>query len=176
MSLCRYVAIVNYALCFRLSPTLLKLGTLLDVCWLQNSEVTSHDIKWSLIERTCIENCLVQAHLPPPKRLNHCLFRTILQSTILYCEAKKDENIVRYNRALDDLIGTVRRELVVIRNKVCSPALLDADSIPQVATEKLKLMKEDLANLSTKARNYATYQERFGSSMSSSLQKKALSE
>ena len=82
---------------------------------------------------------------------------------------------MRYSRALDDLIGTVRRELVVIKNKVCSPALLDADNIPQVATEKLKLLKEDLANLSTKARNYVTYQERFGSSMSS-LQKKSLSE
>lgn len=100
----------------------------------------------------------------------------ILQSTILYCEAKKDENILRYSRALDDLIGTVRRELVVIKNKVCSPALLDADNIPQVATEKLKLLKEDLTNLSTKARNYATYQERFGSSMSASLQKKAINE
>ena len=99
-----------------------------------------------------------------------------LQSTILYCEAKKDENIQRYSRALDDLIGTVRRELVTIKNKVCSPALLDADSIPQVATEKLKLLKEDLANLSTKARNYTAYQDRFGSSMSSSLQKKALTE
>ena len=94
----------------------------------------------------------------------------------MYCEAKKDENIQRYSRALDDLIGTVRRELVIIKNKVCSPALLDADNIPQVATEKLKLLKEDLDNLSTKARNYATYQERFGSSMSSSLQKKAFTE
>lgn len=70
----------------------------------------------------------------------------------------------------------MRRELVTIKNKVCSPALLDADSIPQVATEKLKLLKEDLANLSTKARNYTAYQDRFGSSMSSSLQKKALTE
>ncbi|KAJ7369813.1 hypothetical protein OS493_036330 [Desmophyllum pertusum] len=43
-----------------------------------------------------------------------------LKSTILYCEAKKDENIQRYSRALDDLIGTVRRELVIIKNKVCS--------------------------------------------------------
>ena len=94
----------------------------------------------------------------------------------MYCEAKKDENIHRYTRALDELINTVRRELVVIKNKVCSPVLLDADNIPQVATEKLKLVKEDLTNLSTKARNYATYQERFGSSMSSSLQKKALTE
>lgn len=70
----------------------------------------------------------------------------------------------------------MRRELVIIKNKVCSPGLLDADNIPQVATEKLKLLKEDLSNLSTKARNYATYQDRFGSSMSSSLQKKALTE
>ena len=99
-----------------------------------------------------------------------------LQSTILYCEAKKDENIQRYSRALDELISTVRRELVAIKNRVCSPALLDADNIPQVATEKLKLLKEDLANLSTKAYNYATYQDRFGSSMSSSLQKKAMTE
>lgn len=94
----------------------------------------------------------------------------------MYCEAKKDENIQRYSRALDELINTVRRELVVIKNKVCSPVLLDADNISQVATEKLKLLREDLTNLSTKARNYATYQERFGSSMSSSLQKKALTE
>ncbi|PFX28824.1 Dynein heavy chain 1, axonemal [Stylophora pistillata] len=99
-----------------------------------------------------------------------------LKSTILYCEAKKDQNIQRHSRALNELISTVRRELVIIKNKVCSPALLDADNIPQVATEKLKLLKEDLANLSTKARNYVAYQERFGSSMSSSLQKKALTE
>lgn len=94
----------------------------------------------------------------------------------MYCEAKRDENIAQFTRSLDELIGTVRRDLVNIKNKVCSPALLDVDSIPQVATEKLKLLKEDLANLSIKARNYATYQERFGSSMSSSQQKKAVTE
>ena len=94
----------------------------------------------------------------------------------MYCEAKRDENIVQFTRALDELIGNVRRELIIIKNKVCSPALLDADNIPQVATEKLKLLKEDLSNLSTKARNYAAYQERFGNSMSSSLQKKSLTE
>lgn len=109
-------------------------------------------------------------------QLSTSVFFLSSQSTILYCEAKKDENIQRYSRALDDLIGTVRRELVVIKNKVCSPALLDADNIPQVATEKLKLLKEDLANLSSKAHNYRAYQDRFGSSMSSSLQKKALTE
>ena len=49
----------------------------------------------------------------------------------MYCEAKKDENIQRYSRALDELINTVRRELVVIKNKVCSPVLLDADNIPE---------------------------------------------
>ena len=96
------------------------------------------------------------------------------QSTILYCEAKKDENIQRFSRALDELVVIVRRELTSIKNKVRSPALLDADNIPQVAAERIKFLTEELENLATKTRNYATYQERFGSSMSSTFQKKAL--
>ena len=96
------------------------------------------------------------------------------QSTILYCEAKKDENIQRFSRALDELVIVVRRELTAIKNKVRSPALLDADNIPQVAAERVKFLSEELDSLATKTRNYATYQERFGSSMSSTFQKKAL--
>lgn len=144
--------------------------------WKTNNKKCDHISPDNLI---FLKNKFTQLHFVQCTRTFFVLSRypcLLFQSTILYCEAKRDENIAQFTKALDELIGTVRRELVTIKNKVCSPALLDADNIPQVATEKLKLLKEDLAKLSTKARNYATYQERFGSSMSSSQQKQALTE
>lgn len=90
--------------------------------------------------------------------------------------AKRDENIQFYNRALDELISHVRHDLRTIANKVRSPALLDSENIPQVIIEKLKYLAEELETIATKARSYATYQERFNSSMSSTFHKKALVE
>ena len=79
-----------------------------------------------------------------------------------------------FSRQLDEIISSVRRELVSIKNKVRSPDLLDVDNIPQVASEKIKYLAEELEGLSRKTRNYATYQERFGSSMSNAVQRKAM--
>ena len=79
-----------------------------------------------------------------------------------------------FTRQLDELISSVRRELVTIKNKARSPNLLDEDNIPQVASEKIKYLAEELERLSRKTRNYATYQERFGSSMSNAVQRKTI--
>ena len=98
------------------------------------------------------------------------------QSTIMYCLAKRDENIQFYSKALDDLISSVRRELRMISNKISSPDLLESDNIPQVITEKIKYLIEELEVIASKARNYTTYYERFGNSMSTTYQKKALAE
>lgn len=109
--------------------------------------------------------------------MKKCNFTLIFpQSTILFCMAKRDENIHFFSKALDDLITTVRRELRTISNKVNSPVLLEADNIPQVISEKINYLNEELEVIATKARNYTAYFERFGSSMSSTYQKKALAE
>ena len=81
-----------------------------------------------------------------------------------------------FSRQLDELISSVRRDLVTIKNKARSPNLLDSDNIPQVASEKIKFLAEELEGLSRKTRNYATYQERFGSSMSTAVQRKSLAQ
>nr|XP_039247972.1 dynein heavy chain 6, axonemal-like [Styela clava] len=89
-----------------------------------------------------------------------------LKSTVLFCQARKDENILRFSTDLDQHIHDLRYQLFEIKNKVASPQLLNADLLSVVALETLKLLMEEVANLTLKAKSYANYQDRFGSSYS----------
>ncbi|XP_032239531.2 dynein axonemal heavy chain 6 isoform X3 [Nematostella vectensis] len=143
------------------------------------SDITSLEREYVIVTR--LYSIARNFDLPiPPEEL--ALYQMLmpsfqhLKSTILYCEAKRDENIQRFTRELEELISNVRRELVVIKNKVRSPILLEADNIPQVTIETLKFLSEELEAITTKAKSYASYQERFCNSMSATFQKKALVE
>jgi dynein heavy chain len=89
------------------------------------------------------------------------------QSTILYCEAKKEENIRKYSSDLDTLILDIRQQIYDIKNRVLDPTLLHPDTLAVVALENIKYLQDEVQTLSSKARSYANYQERFGTSMSS---------
>ncbi|XP_064622088.1 dynein axonemal heavy chain 6-like isoform X2 [Lineus longissimus] len=90
-----------------------------------------------------------------------------LKSTILYCEAKKEENIRKYSGDLDTLILDIRQQIYDIKNRVLDPTLLHHDTLAVVALENIKYLQDEVETLGTKARSYANYQERFGTSMSS---------
>ncbi|CAL1542608.1 unnamed protein product, partial [Lymnaea stagnalis] len=89
-----------------------------------------------------------------------------LKSTILYCEAKKDDNIRKFSSQLDTLIGNIRSMLMNLKTRVQDPELLHVDTHPLSALEATRLLQEEVQVLSAKARSYASYQERFGSSLS----------
>lgn len=91
-----------------------------------------------------------------------------LKNAILVGEAKKDENIRKFSQDLDTLIYNIRTKLMEIKNKVRDPDLLSTDIIAVAALSKLDSIQSEVSSLSTKARSYGSYQERFGSSLSNS--------
>lgn len=90
------------------------------------------------------------------------------KNAILVGEAKKDENIRKFSQDLDTLIYNIRTKLMEIKNKVRDPDLLSTDIIAVAALSKLDSIQSEVSSLSTKARCYGSYQERFGSSLSNS--------
>ncbi|XP_076809994.1 dynein axonemal heavy chain 6-like [Clavelina lepadiformis] len=95
-----------------------------------------------------------------------------LKTTMLFCEAKKDDNIMRFSADLDKHVHNLRYHLFDLKNKVAAPNLLSAESLSVAALEVIKLLSEEAEELSVKAKSYANYQDRFGSSYSSSKSKK----
>ncbi|XP_023930267.1 dynein heavy chain 6, axonemal [Lingula anatina] len=91
-----------------------------------------------------------------------------LKSTVLFCEAKKEENIRKFSTDLDSLVNDIRFTIMEIKNKVRDPALLHADTIPLAALENIKYLQDQVQTLASKARSYGSYQDRFGSSLSQS--------
>ncbi|XP_035825271.1 dynein heavy chain 6, axonemal [Aplysia californica] len=89
-----------------------------------------------------------------------------LKSTILYCEAKKDDNIRKFSSQLDTLISDIRSTLMDLKSRVQDPELLHTDTHALSALETVRLLQEEVQTLSVKARSYASYQDRFGSSLS----------
>ncbi|WAR20146.1 DYH6-like protein, partial [Mya arenaria] len=81
---------------------------------------------------------------------------------------KKDENIRKFSHDLDTLIYKIRNKLMDLKNQVRDPDLLHTDTNAAGALETLKFLQEEVQTLSVKARSYASYQERFGSSLSHS--------
>ncbi|OCT79469.1 dynein heavy chain 14, axonemal [Xenopus laevis] len=88
-----------------------------------------------------------------------------LKSAILFYEAKKDENIVRFSGDLDKYISQLHLELIEFKVKVRNPLLLQGDIFPRKALEIIRTLLEEFEVLANKARCYSSYQERFGSSV-----------
>ena len=70
----------------------------------------------------------------------------------------------------------IQAEAYDIRNHVQEPILLSSDTLAVVALENLKLLQDGLSTLTAKARSYASYQDRFGSSISRQTKHKGFSE
>ncbi|XP_069117336.1 dynein axonemal heavy chain 6-like isoform X3 [Argopecten irradians] len=88
-----------------------------------------------------------------------------LKSTVLYSEAKKDENIRKFSRDLDNLIFSIRTKIMDLKNRIQDPDLLHMDTMSVTALETIRDLQDGVQELSVKARSYAAYQERFGSSL-----------
>ena len=95
----------------------------------------------------------------------------LLQSTILYCEAKRDENIRKFSDDLEKIISSLRDKLMGIRIRVQHPDLLNNETPSQVAIETIRLLSDEIEKLTGAARSYSSYQERFGSTLASSKKK-----
>ncbi|KAM3930843.1 dynein axonemal heavy chain 14 [Leptodactylus fuscus] len=88
-----------------------------------------------------------------------------LKSAVLFCEAKKDEDIVRFSGDLDKYISNLHFHLMEFKIKVKNPILLEADTFPLEASEVIANLLDEFEVIANKARCYSSYQERFGSSM-----------
>lgn len=84
----------------------------------------------------------------------------------MYAEAKKDDNIRKFSSDLDALLKKIEHRITDMKSQVRDPILLSNDTMATTALEKIRGLTEEVTELTTKARNYANYQERFGSSMS----------
>lgn len=84
-----------------------------------------------------------------------------LKTTLLWAEAKKDDNIRKFSSELDTLISGIRNKIIDMKIRVQDPYLLAEDTHGKVALEKIKLMSEEVSALQIKTRNYANYQERY---------------
>ena len=87
---------------------------------------------------------------------------------MLYAEAKKDDNIRKFSSHLDSLIHDIRSKIIDIKNRVQDPILLHSDTMASTALERMRDLTEEVTSLTTKARSYGNYQERFGSSLTQS--------
>ncbi|KAM9316864.1 dynein axonemal heavy chain 14 [Gastrophryne carolinensis] len=88
-----------------------------------------------------------------------------LKSAVLYCEAKKDEDIVKFSGDLDKYISNLHFELMDFKIKVRNPILLEPDTFPLEAKEIINTLLEEYEVVANKAQCYSSYQERFGSSI-----------
>uniref|UniRef100_A0A8C5PZV6 AAA+ ATPase domain-containing protein n=1 Tax=Leptobrachium leishanense TaxID=445787 RepID=A0A8C5PZV6_9ANUR len=88
-----------------------------------------------------------------------------LKASVLYCEAKKDEGVVKFSVDLDKYITNLHFELMDLKVKVRSPVLVQSDTFPLEAQELILNLQEEFEAISSRARCYSTYQERFGSSI-----------
>lgn len=83
----------------------------------------------------------------------------------MYTEAQCEENIRKFTVDLGYLINKIHGESIELKVRLQSPALLSSDTTSQVANENLSLFQEMIEKLVEKAKNYASYQERFGNTM-----------
>ena len=89
-----------------------------------------------------------------------------MKATITYCEAKKDENIRRFSADLDRLIDDVARKGSDLRIKARDPGLLDPDVDAPSCISEIAEMQEVLQSLQTRIKAYASYEAKFGASIS----------
>ncbi len=87
------------------------------------------------------------------------------KSTLLYTEAQSEENIRKFTIDLNKLITKAHTESIDVRTELHQPILLSLDTAPQFAQEYLTLYEEKIGKLVEKAKNYASYQERFGNTI-----------
>ncbi|XP_067884712.1 dynein axonemal heavy chain 6-like [Heterodontus francisci] len=84
-----------------------------------------------------------------------------LKSSVLYSEAMKDRNVIKFRANLEDDINNLYYELLQVKYKVRNPTLLQSETAPQTALEVINALMLEISAIANKARNYSTYQDRF---------------
>lgn len=67
---------------------------------------------------------------------------------------------------MDNLIKKISERIASLKNQVTDPNLLNPDSMAATVLQAVTLLAEEVTELTTKARNYATYKEKFIASQS----------
>ncbi|XP_078399007.1 dynein axonemal heavy chain 6-like, partial [Cetorhinus maximus] len=99
-----------------------------------------------------------------------------LNSSILYSEAMKDRNVIKFRANLEDDINNLYYELLQVKYKVINPTLLQSETAPQEALAYINALMVEISTIANKARSYSNYQDRFcgsdgtGSSSASNIQ------
>lgn len=88
----------------------------------------------------------------------------------MYCEAKKDEKIQKFSNDLDSIVEGFGKQLHQLTNQIRNPALLEQDPSYDVL-EVINFLKEDLQQLTSKAKNFAAYEDSFSSALSAAKKK-----
>ncbi|KAG2467637.1 DYH6 protein, partial [Polypterus senegalus] len=89
-----------------------------------------------------------------------------LRSTVLFCEAKRDENIIKFGTDLKKHLSNLCFELIDMRIKINNPILIQSETMPKAAKEIIQNLSEEVSVLSKKAQSYVNYQQHLGSSLS----------
>ncbi|GCC20829.1 hypothetical protein chiPu_0019397, partial [Chiloscyllium punctatum] len=84
-----------------------------------------------------------------------------LKSSVLYSEAMKDRNIIKFQANLEDDISNLYYELLQVKYKVRNPTLLQSETSPQKALEDINALMAEISTIASKARSYSNYQDRF---------------
>ncbi|XP_043531479.1 dynein axonemal heavy chain 6-like [Chiloscyllium plagiosum] len=84
-----------------------------------------------------------------------------LKSSVLYSEAMKDRNIIKFQANLEDDISNLYYELLQVKYKVRNPTLLQSETSPQKALEDINALMVEISTIANKARSYSNYQDRF---------------
>ncbi|MEE6473765.1 hypothetical protein FKM82_010165 [Ascaphus truei] len=88
-----------------------------------------------------------------------------LKLAVLFCEARKNDDIVKFSKDMDKYISNLHVELIEFKTKVTNPLLLQGSTFPWEAKERIQILREEFEVTAYKARCYSNYQERFGSSI-----------
>ena len=88
----------------------------------------------------------------------------------MYCEAKKEGKIKTFSDELDHIIDGFSKKLHQLANQIRNPALLEFDPSYDVM-ETISYLREDLQQLSNKAKSFANYEDSFSNALSSSKKK-----
>uniref|UniRef100_A0A7M4E560 Dynein axonemal heavy chain 14 n=1 Tax=Crocodylus porosus TaxID=8502 RepID=A0A7M4E560_CROPO len=88
-----------------------------------------------------------------------------LKSTLLICEKKKNDNIIKFSGDLDGYIDSLQFELKKFKNKVRNPVLLLSETLPKTAKEIIQNLVEEAAVIYNKTRSYVRYQDFFYSAI-----------
>ena len=88
----------------------------------------------------------------------------------MYCEAKKEAKIQSFSVELDNIIEGFSKKLHQLANQIRNPALLEYDPSYDVM-EAILYLKEDLEQLSDKAKSFAIYEDSFSNALSATKKK-----